>query len=194
MNGPAAEGPVRSGRLFVISGPSGVGKGTVVRVVRSMLPGLVYSISVTTRSPRPGERDGVQYRFVTPDRFADLIRGDALLEWADVFGHRYGTLAAPITAATLAGRDVVVEIDVQGAAQIRARVPDAVSIFLVPPSREELERRLRHRGTESEPELRRRLANADDEMGQAEHFDHVLVNDDVRRAARGVADIIERSH
>jgi guanylate kinase len=180
--------------LFVVSGPSGVGKGTVVRVVRAMRPDLVYSVSATTRAPRPGEHDGVQYRFLTPDLFAELIERGALLEWADVFGHRYGTPAAPIAEAIAAGRDVIVEIDVQGAAQIRSGSPDAVSIFLIPPSRAELERRLRHRGTESETDLRRRLADADGEMEQAGWFDHVVVNDDVKRAARDVADIIERSH
>jgi guanylate kinase len=154
----------------------------------------VYSVSATTRNPRPGEHDGVHYRFVTPDRFDDLIRQGALLEWADVFGHRYGTPSAPIVEATMAGRDVIVEIDVQGAAQIRSRTPGAISIFLVPPSRVELERRLRHRGTESEPDLRRRLADADAEMAQAGLFDHVVVNDDARRAAHDVADIIGRSH
>jgi guanylate kinase len=187
-------GSHRPGRLFVVSGPSGVGKGTVVRALRELLPEMVYSVSATTRPPRAGERDGVDYRFVSESGFDQLVERDAFLEWAEVFGHRYGTLAGPIEQELAAGRNVILEIDVQGAAQIRSRVPEAVLVFLVPPSRRELERRLRGRATESEADLQRRIADTDRELQAAGRFDHVVVNDDVLRAARDMADIIEASH
>jgi guanylate kinase len=159
-----------------------------------LVPGVAYSVSATTRSPRADELDGVDYRFVSDARFQDMIDRDAFLECADVFGHRYGTPAEPIATEIAAGRDVILEIDVQGAEQIRRRIPGAVLIFLAPPSRPELERRLRGRGTEREAGLERRLADADREMEAAGWFDHVVVNDDVNRAAREVADIISASH
>jgi guanylate kinase len=158
------------------------------------LPHLVHSVSATTRAPRPGERDGVDYRFLTPERFDGSVRAGAFLEWAEVFGNRYGTLTAPVDRAIDAGKDVLLEIDVVGAAQIRARRPQAVLVFLMPPSADELERRLRDRGTEDRAALRRRLREARREMGERTWFDHVLVNDDVERAAGQVADIIVRSH
>jgi len=162
--------------------------------VRGLVPGVAYSVSATTRSARAGERDGVDYRFVSDARFRELIDQDAFLEWADVFGHRYGTPADAVAAAMAGGRDVILEIDVQGAAQIRRHAPGAILIFLAPPSREELERRLRGRRTEPEADLERRLADADREMEASAWFDHVVVNDDVERAAREVADIIWVSH
>ena len=184
-----------TGHLFVIAGPSGVGKGTVVRRLRELIPDIELSVSSTTRQPRPGETDGVEYRFVSDEEFDRLIAEDAFLEWAEIFGHhRSGTLGAPVTRARDAGRDVILEIDVQGAAQIRRRAPGASLIFLAPPSREELERRLRGRRTEPEADLERRLADADREMEASVWFDHVVVNDDVERAAREVADIISVSH
>ena len=186
-------GAVR-GRLFVVSGPSGVGKGTVVRRLLALRPGLEYSVSVTTRRPRPGEVDGQDYRFVDPATFAGLIRDGAFLEWAEVFGHRYGTLAGPIADAVLAGHDVLLEIDVQGASRVRDRIPDAVLVFLAPPSENELARRLRSRGTDDEAWVERRLAAARGEMQQTAWFDRVLVNDDVERAATQVAAIIEATH
>jgi guanylate kinase len=170
-----------------------VGKGTVVQRVLSLRPGLAYSISCTTRDPRPEETDGVEYRFLSPPEFARLVEEGAFLEWAEVFGHRYGTLMAPITEALKGGRDVILEIDVQGAAAVRRQVPDAVLVFLVPPSWEELERRLRLRRTESDQELARRLSGAREEMEQAARFDHLVVNDEVERAAAEVAAIIDRT-
>lgn len=148
-------------------------------------------MSVTTRRPRPGERDGVDYFFVSDERFDELIASHGLLEWAEVFGHRYGTPAEPIRTALESGRDALLEIDVQGASWVRKRAPDAVLIFLQPPSLEELERRLRTRGTETEGKLRRRLAQAEAEMADAAWFDHVVVNDDVERATAQVAAILE---
>ena len=162
-------------------------------MVRSLLgrrPELEFSVSVTTRGPRPGEVEGVHYRFVSDERFDAMIEAGDLLEWAPIFGHRSGTPAAAVEAARGEGRDVLLEVDVQGAAAVRERVPDAILVFLQPPSEEELARRLRARGTESGPDLDRRLAEARREMGQAHLFDHVVVNDRVDRAVDELLAII----
>ena len=176
----------------MVSGPSGVGKGSVVRLVLERDPRLYFSVSAKTRPPRPGEVDGRDYRFMSEERFEQLVREGAFLEWASMFGHRSGTLAEPVEKARAEGRDVILEIDVQGARQIRERVPDAVLVFLAPPSREELLRRLRARGTERGGALDLRLEAIDREMAQADWFDHVVVNDELSRAAGEVADIIDR--
>jgi guanylate kinase len=152
---------------------------------------LALSVSVTTRRPRPDERDGVEYFFVSEDDFDDLVERGELLEWAEIYGHRSGTPRAPIRAQLAAGRDVLLEIDVQGADWVRKRSPDAVLIFLRPPSIEELERRLRSRGTETEEKLRRRLATASAEIADADWFDHVVVNDDVDRATAHIGAILD---
>lgn len=159
-------------------------------------PSLYYSVSASTRPARPTEMPQRDYLFVDDAEFDDLIRRDAFLEWAEVFGHRYGTPGDPVRIARAEGRDVLVEIDVQGARTIRARVPEAVLIFLMPPSRDELVRRLRERGTEDQGALARRMAKADGEMADHEWFDHVVVNDELERATAQVAAIIEasRSH
>jgi guanylate kinase len=182
------------GRLIVIAGPSGVGKGSVVKGLLARDPeGLALSVSVTTRSPRPGERDGVDYQFVSDEAFDQMVARDALLEWAEVVGHRSGTPRDIVDRKLRAGRDVILEIDVQGARQIRERVPGALLIFLAPPSRDELERRLRGRGTESEERIAVRLATADEELAQRSWFDHVVVNDRLQRAIGEVAAIIQAS-
>jgi guanylate kinase len=168
-----------------------VGKGTVVRrVLDAVSDDLALSVSITTRRARPGEREGVDYFFVDDAGFDRMIRDHELLEWVEIYGHRSGTPAAPLRAERDAGRDVLLEIDVNGAGWVRKREPDAVLIFLVPPSAEELERRLRERGTEGRDVLARRLEQAAWEMEQAAWFDHVVVNDDVERAAAEVAAII----
>ena len=148
---------------------------------------------MTTRAPRPDERDGIDYRFVSGEEFDRLVAGGELLEWAPVVGHRSGTPARPVEEALAAGRDVVLEIDVQGARQVRERAPDSVLIFLAPPSMEELERRLRSRGTEDEARLALRLATARAEMAQQPWFDHVVVNDRLDQATAQVEAIIQGS-
>jgi guanylate kinase len=153
-------------------------------------PGLFLSISVTTRPPRPSERDGVDYWFVPGDEFDRMIAEGELLEWADVFGHRYGTPAEPIRRVLATGRDALLEIDVQGARQVKERMPQAVLILLEPPSVGELERRLRSRGTEDEERLAARLAEAGRELEQRDRFDHVVVNDELESASARVAAII----
>lgn len=185
---------IRAGKLFVLAGPSGVGKGTIVRELVSRDPeGLSLSVSVTTRAPRPGEVDGVDYFFVDDDAFDRMIRAGELLEWAEIVGHRSGTPKGFVEDRLAAGRDVVLEIDVVGASQIRDRVPGSVLIFVDPPSMEELERRLRGRGTETKDRIRLRLETAEWELQQREWFDHVIVNDDLERASSQVAAIIDAS-
>ncbi|MEU0496445.1 guanylate kinase [Mycobacterium sp. NPDC006124] len=165
-------------RIVVLSGPSAVGKSTVVRCLRDRVPNLYFSVSATTRSPRPGEVDGVDYTFVTAPQFQQLIDDGALLEWAEIHRglHRSGTPAEPVRAAARAGRPVLIEVDLAGARSVKAAMPEAVSVFLAPPSWEVLESRLVGRGTES-PEVReRRLATARDELAAQHDFDVVVVN------------------
>jgi guanylate kinase len=174
------DGPGRPrGLLVVIAGPSGVGKGTVHRHVRAALGDAVLSVSVTTRAPRPGEQDGIDYHFVDPDRFAAMAANGDLLEWARYAGHLYGTPLAPVAAAVAEGAVVVLDIEVQGAVQVKQRVPDALLVFLLPPSFEELEARLRGRGTEDDVTIARRLEVARREVASAEVFDVRVVNDDL---------------
>jgi guanylate kinase len=174
---------VTSPRLTVVSGPTAVGKGTVVARLRDEHPEIFVSVSATTRPPRPGEVDGVHYLFVSEDDFDILIAENALLEWAVVHGvHRYGTPKAPVLEALAAGRNALLEIDLQGARQVRAALPDARFVFLAPPSREELVRRLVGRGTESADQQERRLATASAEMAAQAEFDHVIVNREIGQA------------
>ena len=179
---PPADGAPRA-RLTVLAGPTAVGKGTVAADVRRRYPQVHLSVSATTRPPRPGEVDGVHYHFVDDARFDELVATGAMLEWAVVHGrHRYGTPAGPVQAALDAGAPVLLEIDLQGARQVREALPDARFVFLAPPSWQELERRLVGRGTESPAERERRLATARVELAAEEEFDVTVVNDDVSRA------------
>ena len=164
-----------------------------MRRVLELRPDLSYSVSCTTRPPRPGEVDGHHYRFVSDEQFSRLVLDGAFLEWAEVFGHRYGTLWAPIASALAEGRSALLEIDIQGARNVRRRRPEAVLVFLEPPSLEELARRLRERQTEDEVRIRLRLARAAEEMEEASWFDVRVRNDEVERAATEIAGIIERS-
>jgi guanylate kinase len=186
---------VARGRLIVIAGPSGVGKGSLVERLLGLDPGgLARSVSATTRAPRPDEVDGVDYHFVDDPSFDAMVRDDAFLEWADVFaGRRYGTPRAAVEERLHAGGDVVLEIDVQGAGQVRERSPDALLILLAPPSLDDLEVRLRGRGTEDDAAIAERLRAAERELAHADRFDHVVVNDDLERATDEVAAIIEAS-
>jgi guanylate kinase len=182
-------------RVFVITGPSGVGKGTLIRTLLQRIPDLELSVSATTRDPRPGERDGTDYHFVGPAGFDRLIQRGDLLEWAEIHGglHRSGTLREPVERALSAGRPVLVEVDLSGARAIKSALPEAVTVFLAPPSFEELARRLRGRGTESEVQFARRLQTAREELAARHEFDVVLVNDDVPAAAsRLVALLVDR--
>ena len=178
----------------MIAGPSGVGKGSIVRrLLESDSEGLALSVSATTRAPRPDEVEGVSYRFVSDDEFDRLIEDDELLEWASIVGHRSGTPRAFVDRELAAGRDVLLEIDVKGAQQVKRARPEAVLIFVEPPSFEDLEARLRGRGTEDEERIRRRLETASWELSQQAGFDHIVVNDDLQRASAQVAAIIEAS-
>lgn len=171
-----------------------MGKGSIVRNLLAHDPdGLSLSVSVTTRAPRPTEVDGVDYFFVDDDAFERMIRAGELLEWAEIVGHRSGTPRGFVEGRLAEGRNVVLEIDVVGASQVRERVPGAVLIFVEPPSMEELERRLRGRGTETEERIRLRLETAAWELEQREWFDHVVVNDELERASAQVTAIIDAS-
>lgn len=181
------------GLVVVLSGPSGVGKGSVHAGLHGLLDGLETSVSATTRAPRPGERDGVAYHFVDDATFDRMVATDALLEWAAYAGHRYGTPRAPVEDAVARGRTVLLEIEVQGALQVRSRLPDALLVFLVPPAFDELERRLRDRGTEPEATIQARLDVARGEMAAQDAFDHVVVNDDLDRCTAEVAALIDRA-
>ena len=177
------------GILFVLTGPSGVGKGTVLKEVRAHKP-LFYSISATTRAPRAGEQDGVHYHFMTRETFRQLAEQGGFLEHAEFSGNCYGTPAAPVDEELQAGRDVLLEIEVQGALQVKQKCPDALLVFVMPPSFEELRRRLTDRGTEDGAMVERRLANAAREMEAAKHYDYIVVNQTVEDAADQLEQIV----
>ena len=180
----------RSGLLVVLSGPSGVGKDTVLRRVFDLDPSLSYSVSYTTRAPRPGEVDGRDYSFISDADFDRMVDAGELLEWAQVHNHRSGTGRARVEEALAEGRDIALNIDVQGGVSIRRLVAGALLVFLMPPSVDELARRLAARGTEDAAELARRAADARIEMGYADQYDAVVVNDSVERAGAKVLDLI----
>ena len=182
----------RQGILFVLSGPSGAGKGTLRAKLFEMVEGLHYSISCTTREPRKGEVDGRDYRFISEAEFeAHEARGD-FLECAHVHGHRYGTLLSDVRQVLDRGEDIFLEIDVQGALQVKKKMPQAVTLFVVPPSLEVLEQRLRNRNTETEEELQLRLRNAIQELQLRDRYEFVVVNDAVEDAARELSAFVEK--
>jgi guanylate kinase len=178
--------------VIVLSGPSAVGKSTVVRCLRERVPDLHFSVSVTTREPRPGEIDGVDYSFVTAERFQQLIDDGALLEWAEIHGglHRSGTPAQPIREATEAGQPVLVEVDLAGARAVMKAMPEATSVFLAPPNWEALESRLSGRGTETPEAMARRLATARAELDAQGDFDTVVVNSQLESACAELVSLL----
>lgn len=180
----------KKGTLFVITGPSGAGKGTVLKEVIRSLEDLYFSVSGTTRQPRVGEVDGVHYHFMTRERFEELIAGDRFLEYAQYNGNYYGTPLDPVEEHLEQGHDVILEIELQGALQVKKRLPKAVTVFIAPPSFEELERRLRGRGTETDEVIRRRLAIAREECANMDEFRFIVVNDEVDAAADRLRSII----
>ncbi len=168
--------------VLVISAPSGTGKSTLIRKLREVESNLAYAVSVTTREPRGEEVDGEAYRFVTDEVFSAMVERGEFLEWASVFGHRYGTPWSAVMAARKSGQDLVLDIDVQGAALLKKQLPEAVRVFILPPVRESLERRLRDRSTDEEATIKRRLREAANEVGLYRDYDYVVVNDDVEDA------------
>src|SRR5437868_2588537 len=184
---------VRKGLLIVISGPSGVGKDTLIRRLLELDKNLVYSVSGTTRQPRPGEKPDENYTFLTREQFETLVAKGTFLEHATYNGHLYGTFRDRVEKARGAGRDVVLKIDVQGAEQVRRLIPDAVFIFVVAPSEQELEHRQEQRGSESPQDLAARREIAKLEMTYAEEYGHVVMNDDVERAVGEIRQIIEEA-
>ncbi|WP_191499847.1 guanylate kinase [Mycobacterium simulans] len=188
---PVSGGP-GTGRVVVLSGPSAVGKSTVVRCLRERIPKLHFSVSATTRVPRAGEVDGVDYHFVSPGRFQELIDRGELLEWAEIHGglHRSGTLAEPVRAATASGVPVLIEVDLAGARAIKNAMPEAITVFLAPPSWEDLEARLVGRGTETPDVIRRRLDTARIEMAAQGDFDEVVVNSRLESACAELVSLL----
>ncbi len=174
----------KRGLLVVLSGPSGTGKSTVITALLRRRNDIRFSVSATTRAPRPGEEDGREYYFKSREQFLQMIAEDAFLEHAEYVDNFYGTPAAPVEENMRAGYHVLLDIEVQGAAQVMAKRPDAVSVFLRPPSLEVLEKRLRGRGTDDEARIASRLAAAQREMAQAKHYTYTVVNDDAEKAAR----------
>ena len=182
------------GKLIVISGPSGAGKSTVVFKAIEGREDICFSTSVTTRSPRPGEVDGREYFFVNFERFREMVENDELLEHAEYVANRYGTPRAYVEQRMSEGMNVLLDIEVQGARQVRKKMPEAVLIFIAPPSIEELERRLRGRGTDTEAAIEGRLIRARQEFQEADFYDYLIVNDDVEKAASKLNAIIEAEH
>ncbi len=183
-------GDRRRGRLFIVSAPSGAGKTTLCRGLLDRLPDMVRSVSYTTRTPRPGERHGVDYYFIEEDAFRAGIKSGRWIEWARVHGNYYGTATDQIEEKLSAGIDMVLNIDVQGADQIHARYPDCVRIFIMPPSLAELKRRLEKRGGDDEAAMKTRMAAAEREMSRRNDYDHVLVNDDLAGATEDLIAVV----
>ena len=188
--------PIREGILFVISGPAGSGKGTVVKRLTERHPEILLSVSATTRNPRPGEVHGVQYYFITKPEFEKRLNEDAILEHTTYCDNYYGTPRDAVEAALADGHDMILEIEVDGAMQIKNKVPGTVAIMLIPPNGETLEARLRGRGTETEEVILRRLARAREEIGLMSDYDYVVVNDDgaAERCAEDIYEIIMAEH
>jgi guanylate kinase len=182
------------GLLIVLSGPSGVGKGTVCSMLRKLAPELVYSVSATTREPRTGETEGINYFFKSKEQFRSMIERDELLEYAEYVGNYYGTPRSFVNETIRAGKDIILEIEVQGAMKVKERFPEGVFVFLMPPSLGELKNRIVNRGTETDDSIRNRLSVAADEIRLLEHYDYAVVNDRVEMACERIKSIITAEH
>ena len=180
----------QSGILFVLSGPSGAGKGTICQELLRQIPNLQYSVSATTRKPRLGETNGINYWFKEKDEFEEMIKNDLLLEYAEVYGNYYGTPKEQVLKVLKSGKNVVLEIDPQGAMQVKAKFPEGVFIYILPPSLDELATRITKRGTDSKDSIKKRLAAATEEIQYALKYDYVVVNDKVETAVDSIATII----
>jgi guanylate kinase len=182
----------KRGQLFVVSGPSGAGKGTIIRDALQRRPDVVLSVSATTRAPRPGERGGDHYDFVSEERFRSMIEAGEFLEWAEIYGkHLSGTPRVPVEEALAAGRDVILELDIQGAAAIKQAIPEAVLVFVEPPSMKVLADRLRARGTEDSEALARRMEAGYEEVKARRNYDHIVVNEQLEAAVDDFLRILE---
>ncbi len=181
---------MRIGTLYIVAAPSGAGKTSLVKALVEQVPGVEVSISYTTRPPRPGERNGVNYHFVDRRLFQQMVDRGEFLEHAEVFGNFYGTARTNILERLDAGIDVILEIDWQGARQVRMALPESVGIFIIPPSRQALEQRLRNRGQDAEEVIARRMREATDEMSHYQEFDYLLVNDEFERALKDLCSIV----
>jgi guanylate kinase len=189
--GHGFEGVERRGLMFVLSSPSGAGKTTLSRLLIDRVPGLTMSVSATTRPMRPGEVDGRDYRFVDQSRFESMVRQDELLEWANVFDHRYGTPRAPVEAALSAGQDMLFDIDWQGTQQLREKAgEDVVSVFILPPSAADLEQRLHSRAQDSDAVIRGRMSRASHEMSHWAEYDYIVINHDIDAAFAEVQSVL----
>ncbi|SMF87942.1 guanylate kinase [Paenibacillus uliginis N3/975] len=182
------------GLLIVLSGPSGVGKGTVCSALRSLVPDLVYSVSATTRKPRMGEVDGVNYFFKEREQFLSMIENDQLLEFAEYVGNYYGTPRDFVEETIANGKDIILEIEVQGALKVKEKFPEGIFIFLTPPSLDELKDRIVGRGTENQATIDHRMSVAVDEMELIRHYDYAVVNDEINHACKRIESIIIAEH
>ena len=183
--------PIIGGSIFVISAPSGAGKSTLIRDLMAASPGLSFSISYTTRAPRATEKHSEDYFFVSRQAFEGMVRRDEFVEWAEVYGHLYGTAHKQLRAAQEAGRDILLDIDVQGHKQVRQQLPEAVSVFILPPSFQELSRRLRDRCSDSAEDIERRLQTARNEIAHWPEYDYLVVNDNLKDATQALRAIVQ---
>ncbi len=187
-------GPLLSiGKIYIISGPSGVGKGTVISALCRQSASISVSVSATTRLPRVGESDGVEYYFLTNEDFDSKVQSDLFLEWCTVHNNRYGTLISEVERITASGKDVVLEIDVQGAAKVKKRISSVITIFIAPPSLEELRKRLENRGTERETDLLFRIEQAKNEINEQQFYDYVVENHDVQDCVNSILAIMQKT-
>ena len=183
---------VKKGKLVVISGPSGTGKGTVIKELLKLRPEYVFSVSATTRKPRPGEADGIAYRFLSHEQFKEMIKNNEFLEYAQFVGEFYGTPIKPVLESVENGITTILDIEVQGAKQVMKKDIDALTVFITAPDMDELENRLRGRGTDSEEKLLARLERARQELEEKHYYDNIVINDNASRAAKEILSIIEK--